>query len=61
MKICFMCKKECRKEKYPTYVIKCKNNILICLECNKNYLNFFEKIKYSHFRYIRYREISNKI
>lgn len=56
MRICDICKKECTKDKFPTYVIKCKENIILCLQCNKCWIDFY-KLNKVHFKHLKTREI----
>lgn len=56
MNICDICKKKCLKEKLPTYVIKCKENIILCLHCNKCWI-YFSRLNRSYFKHLKTREI----
>ena len=59
MKICDICKKKCMKDKFPTYVIQCKEDKVLCLHCNKNWIDFF-KFNRSYFKHLKTREIYGK-
>ena len=40
MRICDNCKKECRKTPFGSCVILCKENIILCIDCNTYRLKF---------------------
>lgn len=64
MRICDYCKKECKKTPFGSCVILCKENIVLCIECNfkksenakykYNYQNFLTK--YKILNYLKKRE-----
>lgn len=58
--ICDKCKQICRKTPYGSCVILCKENIILCMDCNFYRLMYNElKFKYNIINYIRRREITN--
>ena len=58
MRICHMCKKECKKTMYGTCVIICKSDTVLCIRCNSDRLKY-EKLLYQNklFNYIMKRQL----
>ena len=57
-RICDMCKKICKKTPYGSSVILCKEDKILCIECNFYRLKFNE-FKYRHniVKFLKHREI----
>ncbi len=53
MRICDYCKKECKKTPFGSCVILCKENIILCIDCN------LKKKQNDKFNY-NYRKLLNK-
>ena len=58
-KICDKCNKKCKKTPYGSCVILCKEDIILCMNCNFNRLRFNEfKSRYNILKFLKNRELS---
>ena len=61
MRFCDKCKRKCIKTPYGSCVIICKEDIVICMDCNIYRLKFDSfKYRYNILKFIRNREISQE-
>jgi hypothetical protein len=59
MRICDRCNKKCKKTSYGSCVFLCKEDIVLCIECNLNRIQFDEfKFKYNLLKYLRNRQVN---
>jgi len=61
MRICCKCKKICKKTPYGSCVILCKENKILCIDCNSYKIKFDRfKQKCNLLKFIKEREIITK-